>query len=196
MLFSQSIWGADMKKIITKIKKFQYFYPYTVAIVGAKAGKRINYMACAWHTALSFEPPLFGILISKKRYTHQIISEAREFTANFISFKKVKLSAQMGRKSGSETDKIKEFNVKLSPPKIIKSPVLEEAYVCFECRVADIRAYGDHDLFVGEVLAIHEGECFSAEGVLDTGKIQPLLYLGSDFYITIDPETLEHVLPD
>jgi flavin reductase (DIM6/NTAB) family NADH-FMN oxidoreductase RutF len=196
MLFSKSNWGAVMKKIITKIKKFQYFYPYTVAIVGAQAGKRINYMACAWHTALSFEPPLFGILISKKRYTHQIISEAREFTVNFISFNKVKLSAQMGRISGSETDKIKEFEIKLSPSKIIKSPVLQEAYVCFECRVADSRAYGDHDLFVGEVLAIHEEECFSSEGVLDTGKIHPLLYLGNDFYITINSDTLEHVLPD
>ncbi len=185
-----------MKKIITKIKKFQYFYPYTVAIVGAQAGNRLNYMACAWHTALSFEPPLFGVLISKKRYTHKIIFEAREFTANFISFDKVKLSAQMGRISGSETDKIKEFEVKLSPSKIIKSPVLEEAYVCFECRVADIRAYGDHDLFVGEVLAVHEEEGFSPEGVLDGGKIQPLLYLGSDFYITINPDTLKHVLPD
>ena len=185
-----------MKKIITQIKKFQYFYPYTVAIVGAQAGKRLNYMACAWHTALSFEPPLFGILISKKRYTHQIICEAREFTANFISFHNVKLSAQMGRISGSERNKIKEFEVKLSPSKIIKSPVLEEAYVCFECRVADIRAYGDHDLFVGEVLAVHEEEGFSTEGVLDTGKIQPLLYLGSDFYITINPDTLKHVLPD
>ncbi|NIM90917.1 MAG: flavin reductase [Candidatus Aminicenantes bacterium] len=185
-----------MKKIITKIKKFQHFYPYTVAIVGAQAGKRLNYMACAWHTALSFEPPLFGILISKKRYTYQIISEAREFTANFISFDKVKLSAQMGRVSGSDTDKIKEFEVKLSPSKIIKSPVVEEAYVCFECRVADVRAYGDHDLFVGEVLAIHEEEGFSPEGVLEGGKIQPLLYLGSDFYITINPDTLKHVLPD
>ena len=185
-----------MKKIITKIKKFQHFYPYTVAIVGAQAGKRINYMACAWHTALSFAPPLFGILISKKRFTHQIISEAREFTANFISFDKVKLSAQMGRKSGHELDKIKEFQVRLFPSKIIKSPILEEAYVSFECKVVDLRAYGDHDLFVGEVLAIHEDEGFSSEGVLDPGKIHPLLYLGSDFYLTINPDTLEHVLPD
>lgn len=186
-----------MKKISTRIKKFQHFYPYTVAIVGAQSEKQINYMACAWHTALSFGPPLFGILISKKRLTHQVISKAREFTVNFISEERVKLSALMGRKSGYDVDKIKEFQVKLSPSKIIKSPVLEEAYVSLECKVADIRACGDHDLFVGEVLAIHEEEkSFNPEGVLNTGKIQPLLYLGSDFYITINPDTLQHVLPD
>lgn len=185
-----------MKKVTTKIREFQYFYPYTVAIVGAQAETQINYMACAWHTALSFEPPLFGVLISKKRFTHQIISEAREFTANFISFERVKLSAQMGRKSRHDIDKLKEFQVKLSPSKIIKSPIIEDAYVSFECKVADIRAYGDHDLFVGEVLAVHEEECFNEEGILNTGKIHPLLYLGKDFYITVDPDTLKHVLLD
>ncbi len=185
-----------MKKIITRIENFQYFYPYSVAVVGAHAQNQLNYMACAWHTALSFDPPLFGVLISKKRLTHQVISQAREFTVNFISADRVKLSAQMGRKSGHEMDKMKEYQVKLSPAKIIQSPILEDAYVSFECKLTDIKAYGDHDLFVGEVLAIHEEEkSFNSEGVLDTGKVQPLLYLGSDFYITINPDTLKHVLP-
>jgi flavin reductase (DIM6/NTAB) family NADH-FMN oxidoreductase RutF len=185
-----------MKKIITQIEKFQYFYPYSVAIVGAQSQSAVNYMACAWHTALSFNPPLFGVLIAKKRYTHQVISDAKNFTVNFISADRVKLSAQMGRKSGLDMDKVKEFQVRLSPSKIVKSPVLEEAYVSFECKLTDIQATGDHDLFVGSVLAIHEEEkCFNAEGVLDPGKIRPLLYLGSDFYITIDPDTLKLVLP-
>jgi flavin reductase (DIM6/NTAB) family NADH-FMN oxidoreductase RutF len=186
-----------MKKIITRIEKFQYFYPYSVAVVGARAQNQLNYMACAWHTALSFDPPLFGVLIAKKRFTHQVISQAQEFTVNFISDDRVKLSAQMGRKSGHEMDKMKEYQVRLSPAKIIQSPILEDAYVSFECKLTDIRAYGDHDLFVGEVLAIHEEEMiFDSEGVLDTGKVRPLLYLGSDIYITVDPDTLKHVLPD
>lgn len=185
-----------MKKIVTNIKEFQYFYPYTVTLVGAQTKTRTNYMACAWHTALSFNPPLFGVLISKKRLTHEVISEAKEFTVNFISYERVKLSAQMGRKSGHDIDKLSEFKVKLSASKIIKSPLIEEAYVSFECRVADIRPYGDHDLFVGEILAVHEEECFDKLGVLDTRKLNPLLYLGKDFYVTTNPDTVKHVLPD
>jgi flavin reductase (DIM6/NTAB) family NADH-FMN oxidoreductase RutF len=186
-----------LKEISTHLEKFQHFYPYTVAIVGAKSKNQINYMSCAWHTALSFDPPLFGILISKKRFTHRIISEAREFTVNFISAERVKLSAQMGRKSGYNLDKVKEFQVKLSPSKIIQSPLIEEAYASFECKVADIRACGDHDLFVGEVLAVHEEEeSFNRDGVLNPRKVRPLLYLGSDFYITVNPDTLKHVLAE
>ena len=186
-----------MKRILTQVKNYQYFYPYTVGIVGAQLENQINCMACAWHTALSFNPPLFGVLISKKRLTHQVVFKAREFTMNFISAERVKLSAQMGRKSGHDMDKIQEFETKLSPAKIINTPILEEAYASFECRVAEIRAYGDHDLFVGEVLAIHEEkDSFSKEGILNTGKIHPLLYLGSDFYVTTDSDSLRHVLAD
>src|SRR4030043_940499 len=180
-----------MKAGKTKFKKVQHFYPYTVALVGAQAGKRVNFMSCAWHTALSFEPPLFGILVSRKRLTHEIISEAREFTVNFLGFDRIKLSAQMGRKSGRDLDKVKEFGVRLRPAKVLKSPLIEDAYVAFECRLAEGRPFGDHALFVGEVLAVHQdAHAFNSEDLLNPVKVRPLLYLGSDFYITIDPDTL------
>ena len=154
-------------------------------------------MSCAWHTALSFDPPLFGVLISKKRFTYQVIAEAKEFTVNFIRAEQVLLSAQYGRKSGFDMDKTDKFPVKLSPSKTIGSPVIDNAYVCFECRLKEIRAYGDHDLFVGEVQAIHEeDDSFNEQGVLEPRKTRPLLYLGSDFYLTIDPDSLVRVLPD
>ena len=191
------VFEVTMKIIKTQLQKFQYFYPYTVALIGAEAEGKKNFMSCAWHTALSFEPPLFGVLISRKRFTHQIISKAREFTVNFIHKKQVMLSARYGRKSGFDMDKIGRFPLKLAPSKIIHSPIIDDAYVCFECTLIDARPYGDHDLFVGEVLAIHEEEgSFSDEGVLNPQNVQPLMYLGSDFYLTIDPDSLQHVLPD
>lgn len=186
-----------MKTVATRIQKFQFFYPYTVALVGARAENQVNFMSCAWHTALSFEPPLFGVLISKKRYTHNIVVRAREFTVNFLGFESAVLSARMGRKSGREMDKIQEFGVKLGDAKIIKTPIIEDAYAAFECRLAEVRAYGDHDLFVGEVLAVHEAaQSFTSDGVLNTAKVRPLLYLGSDFYITVNPDSIKHVVPD
>jgi flavin reductase (DIM6/NTAB) family NADH-FMN oxidoreductase RutF len=189
--------GGTVKSVTTQLKKFQYFYPYTVALVGAAVESQVNFMSCAWHTALSFDPPLFGVLIAKKRFTHRVISEAREFTVNFISFERIKLSAQLGRRSGHDLDKIKEFGVKLAPSQLITAPLIKEAYVAFECKLAEVRAYGDHDLFVGEVLAVHEdADVFNAEGILNASKIRPLLYLGNDFYITVDPASFKHVVPD
>jgi len=181
----------------TPLAKFQYFYPYTVALIGAKSGEKTNFMSCAWHTALSFDPPLFGVLIAKKRFTHRVIAEAEEFTVNFIRAEQALLSAQYGRKSGFDLAKTDKFPIELAPSQIIQSPIIDDAYVCFECRLEEIRTYGDHDLFVGKVLAIHEEDnSFNEEGVLNPQRIRPLLYLGNDFYLTIDPDSLAKVLPD
>ncbi len=186
-----------MKKVTTRVAKFQYFYPDTVALVGARSGERVNFMSCAWHAALSFSPPLFGILVARKRFTHGMISEAGEFTVNFLGFEQVRLSARMGRTSGRDLDKIEASHIKLVPGKVIKSPIVGEAYAAFECRLLEVKPFGDHDLFVGEVLAVWEDPgAFDAEGRLNTGKIRPLLYLGCDYYVTTDPDTVNHVLPD
>jgi len=85
------------KKIKTRFAKFQYFYPYTVSLIGATVQGKTNFMSCAWHTALSFDPPLFGVLISKKRFTHHVIADAKEFTVNFIRAEQGLLSAHPQR---------------------------------------------------------------------------------------------------
>jgi flavin reductase (DIM6/NTAB) family NADH-FMN oxidoreductase RutF len=183
-----------MKEVTTGIAKYQQFYPYTVALVGARAGERTNFMSCAWHTALSYSPPLFGVLIARKRLTHGIISEAGEFTVNFLGYDQARLSARMGRTSGRDLDKVREFGLKLLPSKAVRSPIIGEAYASFECRLVEVRPYGDHDLFAGEVLAVWEDPgAFDAEGFLDTRKVRPLLYLGCDYYVTADPDAVDHV---
>jgi flavin reductase (DIM6/NTAB) family NADH-FMN oxidoreductase RutF len=186
-----------MKKVITRLESFQYFYPYTVALVGARWQDKVNFMSCAWHTALSFNPPMFGVLVAKKRYTHEFLTGAGEFSVNFIGYGQTKLSARMGRLSGRERDKVRDFRVGLSPAMAINSPVVAEAYASLECRTVEVRTYGDHDLFVGEVLAVqHDERAFDSVGILDTRAFPPLLYLGSDFYITVKPESLAQVLPN
>lgn len=186
-----------MKKVVTQLESFQYFYPYTVALVGARWQDKVNFMSCAWHTALSFQPPLFGVLVAKKRYTHDFLTGAGEFTVNFLGYGQTKLSARMGRISGRERDKVKDFKVGLAPALVIDSPVAAEAYASLECKLFEVRTYGDHDLFVGEVLAVqHDEQAFDSMGILDTRAFPPLLYLGSDFYITVKPETLAQVLPN
>jgi flavin reductase (DIM6/NTAB) family NADH-FMN oxidoreductase RutF len=186
-----------MKSIRTQFGKLQCFYPYTVALVGARVGDRLNFMTCAWHTALSTSPPLFGVLIGRTKLTHGLIAEAREFTVNFLGYERVKLSALMGRRSGAVMDKIKESAVSLLPARFIQTPIIAEAYASMECRLVEVKPFGDHDLFAGEVLAIHEDSgSFDADGLFNAMKTKPLLYLGTDFYITIDPETLKRVVPD
>ncbi len=179
-----------MKKTVTDFSVFQYFYPYTVALFGAEWQGRVNFMSVAWHSPLSHRPPLFGVLAAKKRFTHSLVTGAGEFTVNFLAYDQAQLSANMGRTSGRNRDKVKDFGVTLSPGRAVASPIIAESYAALECKLTEVRAFGDHDLFIGEVLAVqHDEGAFDEKGFLVTPGVRPLLYLGSDLYITVDPAT-------
>jgi flavin reductase (DIM6/NTAB) family NADH-FMN oxidoreductase RutF len=189
--------ARPVKKVVTRLASFQYFYPYTVALVGASWEGRANFMSAAWHSPLSFDPPLFGVMISGKRFTHRLIKEAGEFTVNFLGYDQARLAADLGRTSGRDRDKVKDFGVTLAPSRTIGSPIIAQAYAALECRLAEVRTYGDHDLFVGRVQAVqHEERAFDEGGLLRPDGYPPLLYLGSDVYITVKPETQARVLPE
>ena len=184
-----------MSKIITEdVGKFNQHYPKIPAIVTASARGRHNAMTAAWHSSISFRPPLYGVSISPKRFTYQLIIESKEFGINFIPFERASLAASVGGISGQETNKFRRLNIKKRKPSRTKAPVLKDAYAAYECKLIDCKTYGDHVWVVGEIVAVHfVEEAFSPEKILDLEKIKPLLYFGSDFYVTIDKNSLSFI---
>ncbi|GBD93508.1 flavoredoxin [bacterium BMS3Abin05] len=179
-----------MKKFTTTFERFYCYYPMSVTVISVKYGTKENLMPAAWTSPLSFDPPLIGIAISPKRYTHELVKLAGEFTANFFDYKFIQKIAQCGSVSGREVDKFKEFGLTQGKPQLIQSPFVEEAYSALECKLERIETYGDHDLFVGKVLGIHyEDGIYDENGLLRFDKVRPAMYMGVDYYFTADPES-------
>lgn len=177
-----------MIMIKTQITEFYQFYPCNVALVGACKGEQVNFMAAAWNTGLSFKPPLFGVAIAPQRYTYGLITESREFTCNFLSIEHLKQIHGTGRVSGRDIDKVKAFRIDLEESQVIDCPTIASAYAAYECRLVHQYPVGDHDFFVGEVVAIHtDPEVIQNNGLLDPEKIPFTLYLGSNTYLSTDP---------
>jgi len=175
-----------MKVVEAKPSKFYHFYPSVTAVVVVRYGDVTNGMAVAWNMGLSSNPPLFGVLIAPKRYTHELIEKAGEFTVNFLPAEKSELIAIFGRISGREINKFKEYNIQVEPSKSIASPVLKEAYASYECKLQKIIPTGDHSLIVGEVLNVHYHKgAFRENGLPDLDAVKPNLYLGADTYLFI-----------
>jgi flavin reductase (DIM6/NTAB) family NADH-FMN oxidoreductase RutF len=181
-----------MPKIVTEaIGKFSQHYPKVAVIVTASAGGKDDAMTAAWHSSISFKPPLYGIAIAPKRFTYQLITESREFGINFIPSKKASLAAAVGGTSGQQMDKFERFNIKKEKPLKTTAPILKDAYAAYECKLVDSKPYGDHIWIVGEIVAVHFlEEAFTATEVLDLNKIKPLLYFGSDFYASTDKNSV------
>jgi len=184
-----------MPKIVTEaIGKFSQHNPKVAVIVTASARGRDDAMTAAWHSSISFKPPLYGIAIAPKRFTYQLITESREFGINFIPLEKASLAAAIGGTLGQQTDKFERFNIKKEKPLKTTVPILKDAYAAYECKLVDSKSYGDHIWIVGEIVAVHFlEEAFTPAEVLDLDKIKPLLYLGSDFYASTDKNSISFV---
>ncbi len=176
------------------IANLNHFYPTVAAVVTVRSGEQMNAMACAWHSALSFTPPLYGVLISSKRFSYQLIVDAGAFGVNFLPYDKAETIAGVGRNSGREMDKFAVFSIATDPRPDALAPILKDAYATYECRLTARHPCGDHDLFVGEVLKIHlSPQAFTEDGMLDVNRIQPALYLGMDRYVTTSKEEPRHL---
>jgi flavin reductase (DIM6/NTAB) family NADH-FMN oxidoreductase RutF len=184
-----------MSKIVTEdIGKFSQHYPNVAAIVTASARGRDNAMTAAWHSVISVKPPLYGIAITSKRFTYQLITESQEFGVNFIPSEKAPLAAAIGGTSGKQLDKFERLNIEKEKPLSTTVPILKDAYAAYECKLVDSKPYGDHLWVVGEIVAVHFlEEAFTAADILDLAKIKPLLYIGSDHYASTDESSIKIV---
>jgi flavin reductase (DIM6/NTAB) family NADH-FMN oxidoreductase RutF len=173
------------------VGEFYQHYPKVAAILTVNAGGKKNAMAAAWHSAISFKPPLYGVAVAPKRFTYQLIVKAGEFGINFVPFEAAELIASVGGSGGSEMDKFHKFNIAEEKPLKTSVPVLRDAYAAYECRLVDNKTYGDHAWMVGEIVAVHfTDDFFTAKGTLDLTKLNPALYLGAELYITVARESV------
>jgi flavin reductase (DIM6/NTAB) family NADH-FMN oxidoreductase RutF len=184
-----------MSRIVTEdVGKFSQHYPKVAVIVTASAQGRDDAMTAAWHSAISFKPPIYGVAITSQRFTYQLIMESREFGINFISSEKASLAAAIGGTSGQQMNKFERFNIQKENPLKTTAPILKDAYAAYECKLVDSKPYGDHIWIVGEVVAVHFlEEVLTPAEILDLDKIKPLLYLGSDFYTSTDKKNISFI---
>ncbi len=179
---------------IEGVGKFYHHYPRVAAVVTARAGGKANAMAAAWHSALSRKPPLYGVAISPKRFSHDLILEAGEFGVNFLPFDRAGIIAAVGGSTGQEVDKFRVFKIAEEKPVSTSAPILTEAYAAYECKLMSHHTFGDHAWFVGEIVMVHLVEgALTDEGILDLSSVKPAMYLGADRYVTAWRESLSYL---
>ena len=170
-----------------QIDKFYYFFPQTVVFIGVAE----NIMPAAWHTPISAQPPLYGVLISPKRYTFNLLEKENGFTVNFLEHDQALVSAKTGSISGKDIAKLEKLGIDYSRADKVNGPVLTMSYAAYECTKYDVVKYGDHYLCIGRILLIHfRKDILNDDRLVDEKNILPMLYFGKDRYITIDSKSL------
>ncbi len=140
-------------------------FPVTLITVGD------NIIAIGLVHVFSFTPPMIGIGVHPKRYSHQLLNEISDFGVNIPTIDLAEKVDICGSISGKSVDKFKESGLTPTKPKIISSLLIEECPVNMECRVVSKLSFGgSHDWFVGEVLAAHMEEEYDREKALSYRK--------------------------
>lgn len=180
-----------MAKTVVKGHANAYYfqYPALATIVTVHSGNKDNAISIAWHMTVSREPPYYAISVAPARHSHRMILEAGEFVVNFVPFEEHSVVAGIGGCSGADTDKVRVFGLKGRPGSEVDALVLDMAYAAYECRLVGRHTYGDHDVFIGEIVAFHyDPDVVSPSGVVDVMRVHPNVYMGEDRYTRPVPE--------
>lgn len=129
------------------------------------------------------QPVIVGIAIDPRRYSHELISQTREYVVNLPPADLLPKVLQCGQVSGRDVDKFSQIGLTPLPATTVKPPLIAECVMHIECRVRDVQTIGDHDLFQGEVVAVHiSPQIADAEGRIDPGKLSAVVVTGAGFY--------------
>jgi flavin reductase (DIM6/NTAB) family NADH-FMN oxidoreductase RutF len=124
-----------------------------VTVVTTRHDDQLAGMTANAVASLSLDPPLLLVAVDKRAAMHGHLLAGQCFTVNVLRESQVELSNRFAR-SGP-----KEFADIPLRESSTGAPVFAEALAWAECRLQEVLPGGDHDIFLGEIVAgdAHDG---------------------------------------
>jgi len=134
-------------------KLYRMIYPMRVVLVSASAEGKDNIMTAAWCFPLSMDPPMFGVSMTRKKYTYELIQKSKKFAINIPGEDLKEQTIICGRNSGRDMDKFKEANFTKEEGKT-GTALIKECLSSIECEFVDEFEAGDHVTVVGKAVDV------------------------------------------
>ncbi|MCX7917088.1 MAG: flavin reductase family protein [bacterium] len=145
-----------------------------VVVCSIDKNNKPNLMTIGWGSiGIVWGEPVFIIFIRPSRYTYELIEQTGDFTLNVFDDKYKDIINYCGTVSGRNIDKFKETKLTPLKSKYVRSPLVEESIISYECKVIgkiDIKPEmiakeikekiyksGDyHRLYIGKILTCYK----------------------------------------
>lgn len=124
-----------------------------VTIVTAQHNGEIAGMTANAVSSLSLQPPLVLVAVDKTAAMHAALTASRQFALNILRDSQEQLSRRFAQRGPKEVSDLSWITATSG------APILADALAWVDCRLAEILPGGDHDIFIGEILAgdSHDG---------------------------------------
>lgn len=97
--------------------------------------------------SLSLDPPLVLVAVDKKAHSLEYLRVNRCFALNILRLEQEEVSRRFAKPGPKSFDGLSLRHA------LTGAPVLADCLAYADCRVVDILPGGDHEIFVGEILA-------------------------------------------
>lgn len=124
-------------------------WPSGVTIVTSRDGAVVHGMTVSAFSSVSLDPPLVLVCADKTSDTHRVIAASDCFAVNVLNEDQRALSDRFAAR-GEEHLRFRDVACVEAET---GAPLLEDALVGIDCRVASAHDAGDHVIYVGEVVA-------------------------------------------
>lgn len=168
---------------ITKGPSTVLFPVPAVLVTSCLGGVDPDIITIAWTGIMNSEPPVIYISVRPVgRHSYRLIKESGEFVINIASAAQVGVVDYCGNVSGREVNKFRETGLTPVPASHVQAPLIAECPVNVECRVRQIIPLGSHDVFLGDVLAVHYNQdILDEKGRPDFEMIEPYGYCSGEY---------------
>jgi flavin reductase (DIM6/NTAB) family NADH-FMN oxidoreductase RutF len=136
------------------LRKLMRLFPSGVCVVSvALDGQRVA-TTIGSLVSLSLEPPLVGISVGRELALHELLRTAEAFGVSMLRGDQAELAAHFAR----GVPPLFLWDGVAVKDGVTGAPLLADALAWIECRLWERYDAGDHSIFVGEVVAVDEGE--------------------------------------
>ena len=143
-----------------------------------------NILTVAWTGTICTNPPMVYISVKPERFSHHIIESSGEFVINLTTERLAGATDLCGVKSGRDTDKWAECGLTKGKASSLEyAPVISECPVNIECRVAEIKHLGSHDMFIANVVGVQvDEEYFDESGKFHLNESGIICYSHGEYF--------------
>ncbi len=157
--------------------------PLVMVSVAGVDGGAPNIVTLAWVGTVCSAPPMLSISVRPSRHSYALLQRSHEFVVNVPRAAQVREVDLCGNTSGRDTDKFAACGFHAVPAARVGAPLIEECPINIECVTRHRLSLGAHDLFIGEILAVHfDEDVVDSRGRLQVGKVDALAYVHGDFW--------------
>lgn len=146
-------------------RKIMGHFATGVTVITTRVGDELFGMTANAVASLSLNPPLVLVCVDKRAAMFEYLRTSKVYAMNFLAESQEAISTRFAMKGPKEFRDLDWFAAETG------SPVFRDSLAYLDCRVVDVAAGGDHDIFIGEII----------DGGLLRATDHPLLYYSGKY---------------